>query len=123
MLVSEFIRRYSSGTPYRFKDFVGEVWEFVEACAKFDVSEIVEEFGDSVMTFQLWLAWVLPFDWEMCIPAYVYRKYDTRMKTWEDIFSKEGLTFHPRYLINGGNYAREHKRSAALELAKNEQIS
>jgi len=121
MRVSEFIKRYSSGTPYKFRDFASEVWELVEACAKFDVDGIVEEFGDSVMTFQLWLAWVLPFDWEMCVPDYVYRKFDARMKAWEDIFSKEGLTFYPKYLINGANYAREHKRVAALELARKEQ--
>jgi len=121
MRVSQFFKTYSSGTPYRFADVCDEATELCEAIRGFDCDGIVEEFGDTIMTFQLWLAWVLPFDWEMCVPTYVYRKYDARMAGWRDIFSNEGLTFHPRYLINGGNFKRPNKRKAALDLAREDQ--
>lgn len=118
---SEFIDTYSSGYPYRFSHFMGEVQELIEALVNLSWEDIVEEFGDTIMTFQLWLGWNLPFDFRMILPSYVYRKFDKRMEGWRRIFQAEGLEFRNKYLVGGGNYKRKSKREAALRMARAEQ--
>lgn len=44
-----------------------------------------------------------------------------RIEVWEAIFEKNGLLFKPEYLINGGNYKKQWKVDAALELARKDQ--
>jgi len=118
---SKFVDTYSSGKPYRFRHFLGEVLELIEAIQSMCWDDIVEEFGDSIMTFQLWLGWNIPFDFEMILPLYVYRKFNMRMEVWRKIFAIEDLEFHNRYLVSGSNYNRKHKLESALRMAREDQ--
>lgn len=118
---SEFVATYSSGYPYRFRHFLSEVEELIEAICDRSWSGIVEEFGDTIMTFQLWLGWFLGMDFQMVLPSYVYDKFDARMEGWRKVFAAEGLEFRNKYLVSGGNYKRKHKREAALRMARAEQ--
>ena len=121
MKCSEFIAKYTCGLPYTFKHVLGEAWELVEAIRAWNGAEVLDELGDTLMTFQLWVAWKQPFDLPMMVPQYVYRKHDARMAAWEVIFEANDLIFSPRYLENGSNYNKPAKRYAAFAAALEQQ--
>lgn len=116
MQASAFCERHSSGA-YRWADVMSEVRELVSARSR---AELVEEFWDVVMTFQLWL---LGFgvDLPLVMPRRHHWKFERRRARWMIIFAREGLRFSPKYLRNGGNYKKAHKVRAALEMARAEQ--
>ena len=121
MLWSEFAARFSSGTPYEWCHVRGEIEEFVEELKACNASEAWDEFGDAVMTLQLWLYWVLPVDLPMVAPKHTFKKYACRIGRWRGIFEKEHLEFHHVYLRCGGNPDRPHKRARVLGFAREEQ--
>lgn len=120
MLISEFLHRYTSG-QYKFTSAWSEYVELWEEVLAMNWSGIVEEFGDVVMTTQLWFATLTGWDWRIRIPDATHQKVITRMKIWEEIFASEGLWFHPKYLVNGSNYHKKEKVKAAIALARKYQ--
>jgi hypothetical protein len=120
MLISEFLHRYTSG-KYKLSSAWSEYVELWDEILAMNWSGIVEEFGDVVMTTQLWFATLTGWDWRIRIPDATHQKVIDRMRIWEEIFASHGLEFHPKYLMNGSNYHKEEKVKAAIALARKYQ--
>lgn len=101
-----------------------EVLELWEEIRKGSPKGMREEWSDVTCLAQIALIQHTPWiNWPL-VPGfgkYAALKFLSRMKVWEEIFRKEGLSFDKKYLINGGNYERPHKVQLALDLARSEQ--
>jgi hypothetical protein len=118
MRVSTLVETAFSG-DVRISHIFAEIREVCEARTR---DELREEMSDVLCFAQVWLFQRLRgrLDWSMPVGRYAANKFTARMAVWRDIFSREGLVFHPRYLVGGGNYAKPEKVRAALAAARSE---
>jgi hypothetical protein len=101
-----------------FKNILSEVKELVEARS---LLEVKEEFGDVLYFTYCWLYCKFGINLPLIGAMESFDKFVGRLVVWKMMFYKEGLTFNPKYLINGSNYMRKEKIDAALELARRDQ--
>ena len=115
------LERDVMAAPMSLSYVLGEVWELLTARSW---AELQEEASDVAVCGQLWLSaatgrrwnWTVRLGWSSA------EKFIARRKVWRELFRKEGLEFHNRYLAGGGNYAKPHKVAAAFALARREQF-
>lgn len=103
-------------------DYVkGEWQELLAEVRAGNLTGIREEWSDVTCCTGLYLAargW-LP-GWMPILPGlglYAARKFIGRRTVWARIFAHHGISFHRRFLVGGGNYAKLRKVKAALGLA------
>lgn len=110
--------------PMTFSYARGEMLELAAELRALHFAGIREEWSDAILALLLAASEYAPLDWVPVLPGFglqAARKFIARMGTWERIFRKEGLIFHRRYLVGGGNYEKPAKVRAALALARAEQ--
>lgn len=109
-------------TPSQIKGEAQELWEGLRAG---DWANVSEEVSDVALFAQVWAHERLGqrLNWPVTLGMASYQKFKARMDVWEDIFKKEGLKFHPRYLVAGGNHNKPEKVRAALDAARRDQPS
>jgi hypothetical protein len=115
--ITIFHSLYCAG-GYRLAHIFDECRELVEEVIKRDPQGIREEFWDVLMHAQLYAHEHTGWDWKILLPMSHLVKFARRRRTWQKIFSAEGLTFEARFLKNGSNFKKAHKVAAALELAR-----
>lgn len=112
------------GSPVTAAQVWGEVVELMQALVAGDVEEIREEVSDVCCFGHYWL-WLKVGGLMPAWPAFgadrAAEKFLARFEVWREIFANEGLEFHPRYLVAGGNYRKPHKVVAALSAARLER--
>ena len=121
--IASFDARVVAG-PMTWSYALGECRELGAEIRALNWGGIVDEASDSALCLQLALYHQLGgrVDWPLLLGRRSARKFEARLQVWLEIFAREGLQFHKRYLIGGGNYARPEKVEAALRLARAEQL-
>jgi hypothetical protein len=119
--VHELRQREVFGRPVTAAQVGGELVELFVEVRDWNWEGIREEFSD-VMCFLHVYVWQLLGEPARSWPAFgagpSIAKFTARMNRWSEIFEAEGLVFHPRFLVEGSNYAKPEKVAAALAAAK-----
>lgn len=93
MLISQYIKDYTSGEPVGFVPGVsGEIAETLEAIWLRDRDAIREEWADVLHFLQLWLFWRFGMDselWAWTMPS--VRKFQARLVIWRKLYVAAGL--------------------------------
>ncbi|MBI4837364.1 MAG: hypothetical protein HY813_03115 [Candidatus Portnoybacteria bacterium] len=108
MKTEEYIKQYSSGNRFYFKDVLVEFCELFGAILKFDEGGVVEEFRDVCVHLQIWLYYRFGINGEAWIVNMkAAEKYGARQIVWRKIYSFVGLDEN----ISGysGNYLKLEK--------------
>lgn len=111
------------GRPVTWAQVAGELMELGEAVLALDPNAIREEFSDVTCFGHIWVWQLLgspTWSWPAVGAGPSIKKFLDRMNVWHEIFRAEGLVFHPRYLVAGGNYQKPEKVQAALRAARGE---
>lgn len=108
MTIEEYIKKYSRGNRFYFKDVLAEFFELLGALAGMKWQKIVEEFRDVCVHFQIWLYYQFGIRgkaWATNMKA--AEKYDARQIVWRKIYLFVGLSED----ISGysGNYLKIKK--------------
>lgn len=96
---------------------LGEIKELVEANS---LAEFTDELCDVYTGLILVVYEVLGVDLTIHWMPTV-NKWRVRNLVWKEIFRKEGLEFHPRYLSGGSNWEKPAKVRLALSKAREDQ--
>jgi len=99
----------------------GEVIEFLAEAKKLNLAGMKDEGSDVCWMFWTFIYNSTGADFPALGIGPSWKKYQSRLLSWNQIFSSQGLEFHPKYLANGGNYQKPEKVEMALSLARKEQ--
>ena len=108
MTIEEYIKKYSRGNRFYFRDVLVEFCELLGAIFKFNRLKIEEEFRDVCVHFQIWLYYQFGIKGEAwAVNMKAAGKYDARQIVWRKIYSFVGLNED----ISGysGNYLKVKK--------------
>lgn len=108
MLVSEYIEKFTKGSPIRLKHVFSEVKEFTLEILKRDKRALKEELEDIFLFFQLWLFWRFNINGELWkISKNSTKKFMDRRPIWNEIYQLAGLPQN----VSGysGNYKKLEK--------------
>lgn len=105
-------------TTMNMKCVLSELVEIVQAR---DWDNFTEEISDFTCSFWGWIYTKCRINVPLFVGRRAYRKYERRILIWKEIFNENRLTFRTEYLKNGGNYLKEDKVRAALELGRKDQ--
>lgn len=108
MHIREYIERFTSKEPVRFREVWAEVVEFVVEVAKGNKAGMKEEWGDILHFGQLWAHWRFGLNgklWKGSLGS--VKKFMDRLAVWQNLYAHAGLDRNVSNFC--GNCAKEEK--------------
>ena len=109
MIISDYVKEYTSGNRIKFTSVLAEVHELLEAILKLDKKGIAEEFEDVLHFMQIWLYWRFGLNGEIWkITSHSVDKFIGRKVVWNKIYIYVGLS------ENISNFAGNYNKVAKV---------